>query len=76
MPISRISRTECCVGLVFSSPAVTMCGTRVTCTLSAFSVARFQLQLANGLQKRQRFDVTNGAANLDDGDVDVTSVAS
>ncbi len=37
MPISRISRTECWVGLVFSSPAVAMKGTSVTCTLTAFS---------------------------------------
>ena len=36
MPISRISFTECCVGLVFSSPAVAMYGTSVTCTLIAF----------------------------------------
>ena len=36
MPISRISFTECCVGFVFSSPAVAMYGTSVTCMLSAF----------------------------------------
>ena len=36
MPISRISLTACCVGLVLSSPAVAMYGTSVTCTLSAF----------------------------------------
>ncbi len=32
MPISRSSFTECCVGLVFSSPAVAMYGTSVTWT--------------------------------------------
>jgi hypothetical protein len=37
MPISRISFTECCVGLVLSSPAVAMYGTSVTWTLQAFS---------------------------------------
>ena len=36
MPISRISLTECCVGFVFSSPAVAMYGTSVTWMLSAF----------------------------------------
>ncbi len=36
MPISRISFTECWVGLVFSSPALAMKGTRVTWTLTAF----------------------------------------
>ena len=35
MPISRISFTECCVGLVLSSPAAPIHGTRVTCTLTA-----------------------------------------
>ena len=32
MPISRISFTECWVGLVFSSPAAAMYGTSVTWT--------------------------------------------
>jgi hypothetical protein len=36
MPISRSSFTECCVGLVLSSPAAAMYGTSVTCTLMAF----------------------------------------
>jgi hypothetical protein len=35
MPISRSSFTECCVGLVLSSPAAPIQGTRVTCTLMA-----------------------------------------
>ena len=32
MPIARSSRTECCVGFVFSSPAASMKGTSVTWT--------------------------------------------
>ena len=38
MPISRISFTECCVGLVLSSLAALIHGTRVTCTLTALVV--------------------------------------
>ncbi len=36
MPISRSFITECCVGLVFISPAAPMYGTSVTCTEIAF----------------------------------------
>ncbi len=32
MPIERSSRTECCVGLVFSSPVGAMCGSSETWT--------------------------------------------
>ena len=52
MPISRISFTECCVGFVFSSPAVAMYGTSVTCTLSAFcgpaSILSWRIASRNG----------------------------
>jgi hypothetical protein len=40
MPIERSSFTECWVGLVFSSPAAPMYGTRVRCMNSAFSGPR------------------------------------
>ena len=38
MPISRSFCTECCVGLVLSSPAAAMYGTSVRCTLTTFCV--------------------------------------
>jgi hypothetical protein len=68
MPISRSSFTECCVGLVLSSPAAPIHGTSVTCTLMAFW-AHLQLELADGLEEGQRLDVADGAADLDDGHV-------
>ena len=70
MPISRISLTECCVGLVFSSPAVAMYGTSVTCMLSAFCgpASSFSWRMAS--RNGQRLDVADRAADLDDGDVD------
>ena len=70
MPISRSSLTECCVGLVFSSPAVG--DERHERDVDAERVlrARLDLQLADGLEERQRLDVADGAADLDDGDVD------
>ena len=37
IPIESNSLTECCVGLVFNSPAVGMNGTSVTCTNTEFS---------------------------------------
>src|SRR5262249_14288453 len=37
MPMDRKSRTLCCVGLVFSSPAVPMNGTSVRCTYRELS---------------------------------------
>ena len=69
MPISRISLTECWVGLVLSSPAVAMYGTSVTWTLTAFSRPDLELELADRLEERQRLDVADGAADLDDRDV-------
>ena len=65
MPISRSSFTECCVGLVFTSPAVAMNGTSVRCTYSAFSRPMLEPELADGLEERQRLDVADRAADLD-----------
>src|SRR6476620_9418584 len=59
MPISRSFCTLCWVGLVFSSPADAMYGTRVRCTKAA------DLRPARSFQKRQRLDVTHGAADFD-----------
>ena len=66
MPISRSFITECCVGLVLSSPAAPMYGTSVTCTEMAFGGADLEAQLADRLEERQRLDVADGAADLDD----------
>jgi len=48
MPISRSSLTECCVGLVFTSPAALMNGTSVTCTNStSFRCSSFSCLMAS-----------------------------
>ena len=65
MPISRSSLTECCVGLVFISPAALMNGTSVTCTNSDVA-PMLELELAHRLEERQRLDVAHRAADLDD----------
>jgi molybdopterin synthase catalytic subunit len=63
MPIERSSLTECCVGLVFSSPAPEY-------TASASDahrcIAARQLiaELADRLEERQRLDVAHRAADL------------
>ena len=69
MPISMSSRTECCVGLVFTSPAAAMYGTSVRCMNIAFSLAHLAPELADRLEERQRLDVAHRAADLGDHDV-------
>jgi hypothetical protein len=49
-----------------------MKGTSVTCTEIAFCGPFLELELAHGLEERQRLDVADGAADLDDGDVGAT----
>ena len=70
MPIERSSFTECWVGLVLSSPAAAMYGTSVRCMNSALSRAALGADLADGFEERQRFDVADGAADLDQADVE------
>ena len=60
------SRTECWVGLVFSSPAAAMHGTSVRWMKSAFSRPDFLPELPDRFEERQRFDVADGAADLGD----------
>ena len=69
MPISRSLATDCCVGLVFNSPAALMNGTYVTWMKHRVADARFQREFADGLQKRQPFDVAGRAADFGDDDV-------
>ena len=69
MPISRSLATDCCVGLVFSSPAALMKGTSVTCMMTHVLRADFEHELPDRLEERQAFDVAGGAADLGDDDV-------
>ena len=46
-----------------------MYGTSVTWTEMAFCGADLEAQLPDGLEERQRLDVADGAADLDDQDV-------
>ncbi len=64
--MARSSLTLCCVGLVFSSCAAAIHGTSVTCTKSEFSRPCFVAHLADGFEKRQRFDIAHGAADFGD----------
>ena len=75
MPISRSFCTECCVGLVLNSPAARMCGTSVRCTLHRVLRAELDAQLAHRLEERQRLDVADRAADLDDEDVEALGAA-
>jgi hypothetical protein len=59
------------VGLVLSSWAAEMYGTRETCTKKQLSGPRSRRTCARGLQERQRLDVADGAADFGDDHVDV-----
>ena len=59
----RSSFTECCVGLVFSSPAWLMYGTSVRWMNMKSSRPDVDRELADRLEKRQRLDVADGAAD-------------
>ena len=74
--MARSSFTLCCVGLVFSSCAAAIHGTSVTWTKMQLSRPCFVAHLADGFEERQRFDVADGAADLDDHDVHVAAPPS
>ncbi len=75
MPTFSSSFTECCVGLVFSSPADGMYGTSVRCTnIDAFR-PEIVAELADRLQERQALDVADGAADLDQHEIEPRSVS-
>ena len=71
MPMRRSSLTECCVGLVLSSPAWPMYGTSVRWMNMQRVAADVDRELADRLEERQRLDVADRAADLGDDDVDV-----
>ena len=75
MPMRRSSLTECCVGLVFSSPAWPMYGTSVRWMNMQLRAADVDRELADRLEERQRLDVAHRAADLGDDDVDVARLA-
>ena len=76
MPISRSFCTLCCVGLVFSSPAAAIHGTRVRCRKAQLLGPMLQAHLAHRLEEGQRLDVADGAADLDDRHVDLVAGAA
>ena len=71
MPMRRSSLTECCVGLVLSSPAWPMYGHEREVHEHAAVAADVDGELADRLEHRQRLDVAHRAADLRDHDVDV-----
>ena len=66
IPMLRSSRTECCVGFVFSSSAGAMYGHQRDVDVAGVVAAELLLQLADRLEERQRLDVTDGSADLGD----------
>ena len=67
MPISRNSLTECWVGLVFSSPAERDVGQQCQVNKTGILARKLHRHLPDCFQKRERFDIANRAADLDDG---------
>ena len=70
MPIERSSLTECCVGLVFSSPALGMKGSSVRWMIDGVAARQVVAELADRLEERQALDVADRAADLDQHEVD------
>ena len=71
MPISRSSLTECCVGLVFISPAVGDERHERQVDVADVVAAERDAHLPDRFEERQRFDVAHGAADLDDRDLGI-----
>ena len=74
MPISRSFCTLCWVGLVFSSPAAAIHGTRSGARRRELFGPIAQAHLAHRFEEGQRLDVADRAADLDDRDVDIVVV--
>ena len=70
MPIERSSLTECCVGLVLSSPALGMNGTSVRWMKRGRSARQLVAELADRLEERQAFDIADRAADLAQHEID------
>ena len=60
----RSSLTECCVGLVLISPGAADDGHQGQMHVQHLIAPEFHAHLANRLEKRQRFDVADRAADL------------
>ncbi len=71
IPIERSAATECCVGLVFSSPDGPMNGTSETCRKKTWLAADLVPHLPSRLEERLALDVADGAADLMDDNVDL-----
>ena len=75
MPIERSSLTECCVGLVFSSPAVGMIRQQRQVDVDDVAARQIVAELADRLEERQALDVADRAADLDQHEVDALVAA-
>ena len=64
MPTLSSSLTECCVGLVFSSPRRRQPGHQGDVDVHRPLAAELVAELADRLQERQALDVADGAADL------------
>ncbi len=69
MPMPRNSLTECCVGFVLSSPVAAEGRQQGHVHVLDVRPADVLAHLADGFQERQRLDVADGAADLDDDDI-------
>ena len=69
MPMPRSSLTECWVGLVLSSPVAASAGQQRHVDVQDVRPPDVLAHLADGLEERQRLDVADGPADLDDDDV-------
>ena len=74
IPMRRSSWTECCVGLVLSSPATSMYGTSVQWMYMTLSRPTWFRNWRSASRNGQALDVSDGAADLGDHDVDVGRV--
>ena len=76
MPIERSSLTECWVGLVLSSPADGMNGSKREMDVDRVLARQLVAELADRLEERQALDVADRAADLDQHEVEaVVAVA-
>ena len=73
-PRLESSRTDCWVGLVFSSPAAAIHGTSVVWTLTRIVAAEVVPQLADRLDERQALDVADRPADLADDEVEPVGI--
>ncbi len=76
MPICRNWPTECCVGLVFSSPRRLEVRHQRQVNVKTILLADIERELANRFQEWQAFDVADRAADFGDDHVDDSSAAS